>query len=211
MLEQVLIRWPDKELLFFESAGDALAKIHEIHAHLKNRLVLLYGQAMDMSVAELYERLQDEAIQTPFVVLAGEDHNIPDMSLNRHDVFYRPFRMGALLDRLAKHLRENKTVIADEVVFGSCILYPVESKIVCGKERRTIRLTEKERDMLLRLYQQKGAVVSRQELLDDVWGYAAGLETHTLETHIYRLRQKIEDDPANPMLLVTEEPGYRLM
>ena len=76
--------------------------------------------------------------------------------------------------------------------------------------REAVQLTEKERDLLLALHRRGGAIVTRRELLDEVWGYGDGIETHTLETHIYRLRQKIEDDPANPVHLMTEEPGYRL-
>lgn len=73
-----------------------------------------------------------------------------------------------------------------------------------------IRLTEKERDILLTLYDAQGDAVARHALLDHVWGYASGVETHTLETHIYRLRQKIESDPAQPVLLLTRDDGYIL-
>ena len=54
-------------------------------------------------------------------------------------------------------------------------------------------------------------VIGRDVLLNEVWGYNSGLDTHTLETHVYRLRQKIERDPSNAELLVTEADGYRLV
>lgn len=73
-----------------------------------------------------------------------------------------------------------------------------------------IILTEKERNILLYIYEHKDGAVSRQDLLDNVWGYGANIETHTLETHIYRLRQKIEADPSQPQFLVTNEEGYSL-
>jgi DNA-binding response OmpR family regulator len=76
---------------------------------------------------------------------------------------------------------------------------------------RTIRLTEKEAAMLDLLWQAAGSVVPRGALLARVWGYRAGTSTHTLETHVYRLRRKIERDPARAELLVTELGGYRLV
>ena len=75
---------------------------------------------------------------------------------------------------------------------------------------KKIRLTEKETNILKYLYRAGEKPVSREELLAEVWGYNAGVTTHTLETHVYRLRQKIETDPANAKLLLTEAGGYRL-
>ncbi len=84
----------------------------------------------------------------------------------------------------------------------SCCWTPKEKKI---------RLTEKETNILKYLYRAQSGVVARDVLLHEVWGYNAGVTTHTLETHIYRLRQKIEHDPANARLLVTENGGYKLV
>ena len=73
-----------------------------------------------------------------------------------------------------------------------------------------VRLTEKETSILKYLYRSGDKAIGRDELLNEVWGYNAGVTTHTLETHVYRLRQKIEDDPSNARILVTEPGGYRL-
>jgi DNA-binding response OmpR family regulator len=75
---------------------------------------------------------------------------------------------------------------------------------------KKIRLTDKETNILKYLYRAGGKVISREELLTEVWGYNAGVTTHTLETHVYRLRQKIEPDPTGPKILITEAGGYRL-
>ncbi len=83
-------------------------------------------------------------------------------------------------------------------------------KMLTTADERRIRLTEKETNILKFLYRADG-VVARDVLLHEVWGYNAGVTTHTLETHIYRLRQKIEAEPSNARLLVTESGGYRLM
>ena len=96
-----------------------------------------------------------------------------------------------------------------ELRFGPYTLDAAYSTLV-DAGGQAITLTEKERDILLRLHREDGAPLDRKTLLDDVWGYADSVETHTLETHIYRLRRKIEADPAMPRWLVTEGQGYRL-
>ncbi len=84
------------------------------------------------------------------------------------------------------------------------------AKMLTDAKLRKIRLTEKETNILKYLYRAGGKPVSREELLTEVWGYNAGVTTHTLETHVYRLRQKIEPDPAVAQILLTEAGGYRL-
>ena len=85
------------------------------------------------------------------------------------------------------------------------------SKMLTGANARKVRLTEKETAILRFLYRAGQMAVSRETLLQEVWGYNSGVTTHTLETHIYRLRQKIEKDAANPEILVTEAGGYKLV
>jgi DNA-binding response OmpR family regulator len=116
-------------------------------------------------------------------------------------------RLGVLLDQQRaeppRHLKDRAPVI-----LGPYRFFPAESSL--ETESSAIRLTEKERDILLLLLDAAPRSVTRQHMLDTVWGYASGVETHTLETHIYRLRQKIEPQPARPVLLVTDGDGYRL-
>ena len=83
-------------------------------------------------------------------------------------------------------------------------------KVLLDAAGKKLRLTEKETNILKYLYRAGGKTISREELLSEVWGYNAGVTTHTLETHVYRLRQKIEPDPANARLLITDAGGYRL-
>ena len=93
---------------------------------------------------------------------------------------------------------------------GPYTFKPAQKMLVDEKDKK-IRLTEKETNILKYLYRSTSGVVARDVLLHEVWGYNAGVTTHTLETHIYRLRQKIEPDPSNARLLVTESGGYRLV
>lgn len=114
-----------------------------------------------------------------------------------------PVRLGALLQRVRQFSFAAPLVALGAFVFdpGLNILIAPDTEIV---------LTEKETAILKCLLQARGAFISRRDLLTQVWGYAEGVETHTLETHIYRLRQKLERDPANPEILITAEQGYRL-
>jgi DNA-binding response OmpR family regulator len=120
-----------------------------------------------------------------------------------------PRRLGVILDHLAHAPTPRRGGAAKGFAIGPHQFIPADRVLICNDE--TIRLTEKECDILLTLYDADGKSVSRQTLLDQVWGYASNVETHTLETHIYRVRQKIEIDPAAPAFLLTDEQGYLLV
>ena len=107
------------------------------------------------------------------------------------------------------HLRQFERTEDTQYNLGSYLFKP-NSKILEANGNKSIRLTEKENDILKFLYQNLETIVSREILLHEVWGYNSKVTTHTLETHIYRLRQKIEIDPANACFLITETGGYRL-
>ncbi|MCB9990208.1 MAG: winged helix-turn-helix domain-containing protein [Rhodospirillales bacterium] len=121
-----------------------------------------------------------------------------------------PLRLGAFLERVRFYCRQNTAIKRCDVQVGPYRLL-WDTMMLVAEGRADIRLTEKERDILAVLSRSAGRTVSRHDLLDTVWAYAADIETHTLETHIYRLRQKIEDDPAQPSYVLTEENGYRLV
>lgn len=128
-------------------------------------------------------------------------------------IFYVPVRAGAIVDRIRTLLRKGHlSHLPETVQIGPYLLKVKENILEGGKAgEKPLYLTEKERDILLTLFEGKGKAVDRQTLLDRVWAYAEGVETHTLETHIYRLRQKIEKNPSNPEILGTDGEGYRLL
>ena len=115
-----------------------------------------------------------------------------------------------LLARIRARLRQHETSEDAVYTIGPYTFRP-SSKILLNPKGNKVRLTEKETSILRYLYRAGEQPVARETLLQEVWGYNSGVTTHTLETHIYRLRQKIENDAAVPSILVTEAPGYKLM
>ncbi|MGB3809591.1 MAG: response regulator transcription factor, partial [Parvibaculum sp.] len=127
-----------------------------------------------------------------------------------NDYVTKPFRFGVLLARIRAQLRSHEQ--SEDAVFaiGPYTFRP-GAKILVDAQEKKVRLTEKETNILKFLFRAGPKVVNREVLLAEVWGYNSGVTTHTLETHIYRLRQKIEKDPSNAEILVTEAGGYRLV
>lgn len=123
--------------------------------------------------------------------------------------FSLPQKASVLLSAFRNRIEKTSGGKRD-IIIGTYTLDTYNHFLTGGSGNGEIRLTEKESAILLCLYKAGGGIVSRQAMLDEVWGYAQDVETHTLETHIYRLRQKIEKDPSNPEILKTEEDGYSL-
>lgn len=152
--------------------------------------------------AQLLTQLESQS-----VFLISNDENIQKNDAQR--VFKAPVRVGNLCDEVLYFLKQKKiTHDLKPISLGDAVLHPSES--VLEQRQGKVKLTDKELSILLRLAEQYPKKIVRNDLLDHVWGYAEGVETHTLETHIYRLRQKIEIDPANPQFLMTDDEGYFL-
>lgn len=117
-----------------------------------------------------------------------------------------PVRLGTVLDVIQKEVLSSAS--SKNIYMGDHILKPRDLLLV-QPDKETV-LTEKERDILLCILGEPSHMISKEGLLQKVWGYGENIETHTLETHIYRLRQKIEENPATPTFLVTTEDGYKL-
>lgn len=153
---------------------------------------------------------EEPAEDTKAAIWIGVEGEQAPAHIAAADIFIKPIRIGAVLERIERHRAAQKNRLAGaEIHLGSYILSPLENLLTRGREE--IRLTDKERRILEVLIRAAGESVDRRALLDQVWGYAEAVETHTLETHIYRLRQKIEKDPANPQLLLTDGQGYRVI
>jgi DNA-binding response OmpR family regulator len=135
---------------------------------------------------------------------------VQGLDAGANDYVTKPFRFAVLLARMRAHLRQHET--NEEALFriGQYTFQP-GAKILIDEKGAKLHLTEKETAILRFLYRAGQSVVTREVLLREVWGYNSNVTTHTLETHIYRLRQKIERDPAKAQILVTEAGGYKLI
>lgn len=193
-------------------AGDGeggLARAREGHYDL----VILDVGLPDMDGRELCRLLRKEGVKCPILMLTGhasDSDQIHGLDAGANDYIAKPFKLPVLLARIRAQLRQHEQ--SEDAVFGvGPYSFRPSAKLLLDEADKKIRLTEKETNILKYLYRAGSAVVPRDILLHEVWGYNAGVTTHTLETHIYRLRQKIEPDPSNARILVTEPGGYRLV
>lgn len=176
-------------------------------------IVLLDVGLPDMDGREACRLMRKGGLKAPVIMLTGADSDsdtILGLEAGANDYVTKPFRFGVLLARIRAHLRQHEQ--SEDAVFkiGPYTFKPSAKMLVDDGDKK-VRLTEKETAILKFLYRTGVKTVGRDVLLHEVWGYNSGVTTHTLETHIYRLRQKIERDPSNAELLVTEAGGYKLV
>jgi DNA-binding response OmpR family regulator len=167
----------------------------------------------DIDGREAVKILRKGSFRSPIIMLTGHDgeaDTILGLEAGANDYVTKPFRFAVLLARIRAHLRQHEA--SDDAIFtvGPYTFRP-GAKLLVTEKGSKIRLTEKETAILRFLYRAGQRVIGRDVLLQEVWGYNANVTTHTLETHIYRLRQKIEVDPGRARILVTESGGYKLV
>jgi DNA-binding response OmpR family regulator len=175
-------------------------------------LVLLDVDLPDLNGREVLRQLRDSGVTAPVIMLTaadGEADTVMGLDAGASDYVTKPFKFTVLLARIRAQLRAHEQ--SEEVVLrvGPYEFHPA-ARVLVDQKNRKLRLTDKEASILKYLYRAGDKPVTREELLAEVWGYNAGVTTHTLETHVYRLRQKIEPDPGHARLLITEAGGYRL-
>lgn len=173
--------------------------------------LLLGANLPDGSGRDFCRALRARGVKVPIIMITSADDEavvISALDAGANDCLAKPFRLNELLARLRVHLRGFERSEDAEVGLGPYRFLPAARQLLDTKGGK-IRLTDKEAAILKYLY-RAGQAVSRTALLEAVWGYGQGVATHTLETHIYRLRQKIEPDPQNARLIRTDGGGYRL-
>ncbi|MGU3361436.1 response regulator transcription factor [Methylobacterium sp. M6A4_1b] len=167
----------------------------------------------DMDGREAVRAMRRSGYRGPVIMLTAqdsEDDTVEGLEAGANDYVTKPFKFAVLLARIRAHLRSHEA--SEDAVFqiGPYTFRP-GAKLLVGERGSKLKLTEKETAILRFLYRAGREVVGRDTLLAEVWGYNAQVTTHTLETHIYRLRQKIEPNPALAAILVTEGGGYKLL
>jgi len=176
-------------------------------------LIIMDVGLPDMDGREAVKILREKNLPTPIIMLTGhseESDAIEGFQSGANDYVIKPFRFGELLARIETQLRQYEQSVDAVFQIGSYQFKPGQ-KMLLDSDGTKIHLTEKESAIIKYLYQADGAVVGRETLLEEVWGYNSGVTTHTLETHVYRLRQKIEKNPTQARLLLTDSGGYRLV
>ncbi|HEY0439233.1 MAG TPA: response regulator transcription factor [Xanthobacteraceae bacterium] len=198
----------------FEATGtDTGAKgVEEAQANQAD-LVLMDVGLPDIDGREAVRILRQKGFKAPIIMLTGhgtDTDTILGLEAGANDYVAKPFRFAVLLARIRSQLRQHEA--SEDAVFtiGPYTFRPA-SKLLINPKGGKVRLTEKETAILRFLYRAGQRPVSRDILLQEVWGYNSGVTTHTLETHIYRLRQKVEHDAGNPAILVTDAGGYKLL
>lgn len=194
------------------SGAEAMALMQRRGARID--LALIDTALPDGDGRELVSRMRRRGVALPLLLVStlhGEDDVVWGLEAGADDYLLAPPRPRELVARIRVHLRAGHARDDSEIRIGPVAFRPASRSLLHPDMPCAVRLTEKEAALLMRLHRADGKPVSRQALLNEVWGYSPGASSHTVETHIYRLRRKIEPRPESPSLLVSESGGYRLL
>ncbi len=176
-------------------------------------LIILDVGLPDIDGREVCRMMRKSDVNTPIIMLtanASEADTILGLDAGANDYVTKPFKFGILLARIRAHLRQHLMSEDASYPIGYYLFKPGDKMLINNETEEKIRLTEKETAILKHLKRADGATISREKMLDEVWGYNSNVTTHTLETHIYRLRQKIETDQTKDKIILTQSGGYSM-
>ena len=189
-----------------------VADLDNALSHANPDLILLDIQMPDGIGIDICQRLRRNGFAKPIVMLTAkgaEGDIVLGLEAGANDYITKPLRLGDLVARIRTQLRQFRTLDDARFEIGNLSFVPANKMLhEIGSDRKQA-LTEKEATILKFLYQAFPNDVTKDELLAEVWGFQNGVSTHTLETHIYRLRQKISR-LTKKQLVLTIEKGYRL-
>ncbi len=208
-LAEQLGLYDEFEVKTAETAGEAVSGVKGERIDL----AIMDVGLPDMDGREAVKLMRRNGFRSPVIMLTAQGSDadtVLGLEAGANDYVVKPFKFAVLLARIRAQLRQYEA--SEDAVFqiGPYTFRP-GAKLLVNDKGSKLKLTEKETAILRFLYRAGQKVVSRDILLSEVWGYNANVTTHTLETHIYRLRQKIEDNPSSARILVTEPGGYKLL
>ena len=213
MVRQVLRQQFEQEgVLAIHEAGDAQTAFDTIDDFAPDML-LLDVQLPDGNGFDICRKLRNRGFDKPILMLTGQDSEddiVQGLEAGANDYIAKPMRMGELLARMKTHLRQHK--LSDDARFQihGLDFVPSQKTMSSRETGAKIILTEKETMILKMLNKNAPDTVSREVLLSEIWGFQKGLTTHTLETHIYRLRQKLTR-LTEASIIATAQDGYYLI
>lgn len=206
--EQIKLNAPDFNITYVQTLHEVL----EVLSYSGCDLLLIDSEVGEFPGVELLKSLRKKNIRIPAFLFAQKSQDIKEENIvGLNHVIYKPFLLEDFLDKLKSSLVLYENSAEGVIEFDKFELYQSTKELKNTKTGDIVKLTEKEIAILKYLYKSGGAIVSRQELLNQVWGYNPEVTTHTLETHIYRLRQKLEEDTSMAKTLITDEGGYLLI
>lgn len=169
---------------------------------------IIYDAVVLDDKPELLKEIRAHQIKSPVIQLLSADDTLESNTLNI--LIYKPFALNDFLNQLNSSINIFENSAEGYLSFNQYELHPASKEILNFRSNELIKLTEKEVAIIRYLYKSQNKIVSKNELLQEVWGYSPEVTTHTIETHIYRLRQKVEQDDVSAQLIITEDGGYRL-
>jgi len=208
-LTEQLSLYEEFEISSAANAGAGIKAAKDGHTDL----IIMDVELPDIDGREAVKLLRKSGVKAPIIMLTGHDTDsdtVLGLEAGANDYVAKPFRFAVLLARIRAHLRQHEQSEDATFTIGPYTFKPA-AKLLLDSGGSKVRLTEKETAILKYLYRAGERTVTRDVLLSEVWGYNSGVTTHTLETHIYRLRQKIEKDPSHAEILITEAGGYKLV
>lgn len=172
----------------------------------------------DFEVIEDIEKADIIVIDEKIEILKSLEKNAPVILLSREDVdntkaqsiIQKPFLLSNFLDTVKASINIYENSEEGNLEFNKYVLYPSRKEILNKRDKSVTKLTEKEVAIIKYLYKNTDKIVSKNDLMQEVWEYSADVATHTVETHIYRLRQKVEQDNIENQIIITFEGGYQL-
>ena len=175
--------------------------------------ILIDSSLADVSLSNLCKNIRQEGVRSPIILVAeelGEDVAIVALDEGANDYVLKPFKINVLVAKIRSNIRQFEQSEFAILRFGRFSFKPGDKILLNNSSKEEVRLTDKETAIIKLLYLSGGEVVTRATLLEEVWGYNTTLTTHTLETHIYRIRQKVGNASSGQDFIATESEGYRM-